>query len=145
MHKGLSGLAATFGFFSGALLMIALDVAVEHYGKGCEIDEVETRPRRISRNRRCWTGTIVEEVRVQNPHLRRQFSLDDSQLWVHRNESQNRSCGQSRAVARNDQLVAFLARRPVTHTLADHAGSNVAYETPRRMPPSSVGRGAEIT
>ena len=28
---------------------------------------------------------------------------------------------QSHSVARNDQLVTFLARRPITDTLADHA------------------------
>ena len=42
-------------------------------------------------------------------------------------------------------LVAFLARRPVTDALSDHAGSNVADKTPRRMPPLGVGRGAKIT
>ena len=54
-------------------------------------------------------------------------------------------CCQSHSVVRNDQLMAFLARRPITDTLTYNATSNVAYEIPRRMPPSGVGRGAEIT
>jgi len=41
--------------------------------------------------------------------------------------------------------MAFVARRPITDTLAYHATSSVTYEIPRRVPPHGVGRGAEIT
>src|SRR5690242_11362678 len=41
--------------------------------------------------------------------------------------------------------MAPVARRPITGTLTYDATSNVAYETPRRIPPDGIRRGAEIT
>jgi hypothetical protein len=96
-------------------------------------------------NRRCWTSTIVKELRVQDLHLGRQLAFESFQLRVPGDEGQDRRFCQSRSVIRNDQLMAFVAGRPITDTLTYHTTSSVTYEIPRRVPPHGVGRGAEIT
>jgi len=96
-------------------------------------------------DRRCWTRSIVKELRVQNSHLGRQLTFEVLQLRVPCDEGQDRRFCQSRSVIRNDQLMAFVARRPITDTLTYHATSSVTHESPRRVPPHGVGRGAEIT
>ncbi|MEQ1934824.1 MAG: hypothetical protein ABL962_13270 [Fimbriimonadaceae bacterium] len=93
---------------------------------------------------RCLPAAVGEEASVEGTQLGFQLAPDSLQVGMKGDKGHNRSLGQPDPVARDDQLMAFLASSPVADALPSDAARNVATEAPRRMPPFGIGRGAEI-